>query len=62
MAKEPHTFMSPHLNPKKKTTQAHIQKDTPITINYISSSPKLNIIVKINFVKNIYNVMCPIIL
>jgi hypothetical protein len=50
MAKEPHTFMSPHLNPKKKTTQAHIQKETPIAINYTSSSPKLNIIVKRNFV------------
>ncbi len=43
--------MYPHLNPKKKTTQAHIQKETPITINYISSSPKLNIIVKKNCLK-----------
>jgi hypothetical protein len=42
--------MSPHLNPKKKTTQANIQKETPITINYMSSSPKLNIIIKISFV------------
>jgi hypothetical protein len=50
MAKEPHTFMSPHLNPKKKTTQAHIQNETPVAINYAYSSPKLNIIVKRNFV------------